>query len=152
MSESNYRICGVCDQPMLPGQAFNGLKGTHWGCSPGGLTPSSRPRPKVDESRVTKEASQDLNRPAPRAPEKGPTGNDVALAMRDPEARQIESRQWVEKWRHALNGKSSIGLECPFCYEVVRAYLWSLPNGKRCTCGAFHGRLQSTHWREPKGE
>lgn len=147
MSESKYPICGVCDQPMIPGQAFNGLKGTHWSCSPGGLTPKPRPRLKVDEMTETK----DTNRPAPRAPERGPTANDVALAMQNPEARQIESRRWVEKWRSPENGKTCIGLECPFCFEVVKAYVWSLPNGKRCTCGAFHGRMQSTHWSEPKG-
>jgi hypothetical protein len=113
-----------------------------------------RPEPLfrvVDKPAPTNaEVLPDPNRPAPRLPERGPTGKDVSLAAQNPEARQVESRRWYEKWRHSVNGKTSIGLECPFCYEVIQAFVWSLPNGKRCTCGAFHGRLQSTHWREPK--
>lgn len=39
------------------------------------------------------------------------------------------------------NGRTRIKIACPFCGEVVTAYLWSLAGGgKRCPgCGALHG-------------
>ncbi|WP_162892738.1 hypothetical protein [Pseudomonas savastanoi] len=70
------------------------------------------------------------------------------MAAMNENARQVESRRWMQAWRQPENGRTSIGLECPFCLEVVKAYVWSLPNGKRCPCGAFHGRFMSTHWRQ----
>ena len=152
MSDQNHRLCTVCDQPMLPGQAFNGLKGSHWNCAP--TVRFERPEPffrVIDKAPapVSEKVVSDHNRPAPRLPEKGPTSKDIRLAAQNPEARQIESRRGYEMWRRPVNGKTSIGLECPFCYTIVQAFVWSLPNGKRCPCGAFHGRLLSTHWREP---
>lgn len=152
------RLCTICDDPMLPGQAFNGLRGAHWDCAQGSPVPEpifARPKPATTSEKLSEaKAPEGLSRGEPRKPEKGPTGRDVHLAATVPGARQIETRRWVETWRSSANGRTSIGLECPFCFEIVRAYVWSLPNGKRCTCGAFHGRLQSTHWRdeEPKTE
>lgn len=155
MRDQDHRLCTVCDGPMLPGQAFNGLKRSHWDCSPNVTIERPESLSRVaDKAPAPASASakvlSDPNRLAPRLPEPGPTGKDVNLAAQDPEARQVETRRWYEKWRNSVNGKTSIGLECPFCYEVIKAFVWSLPNGKRCPCGAFHGRLQSTHWREPK--
>lgn len=154
MTDQNHRLCTVCDQPMLPGQAFNGLKGSHWDCSPGTPSPGPLGRllTKAPAPVSTKQApaAPVVDRPAPRAAERGPTAADARIAAQNPEARQVESRPWIEVSRRPENGKTSIGLECPFCYAIVQAFVWSLPNGKRCTCGAFHGRLHSTHWREPK--
>lgn len=149
------RLCTVCDQPMVAGQAFNGLRQAHWVCAPGNPAPEpiyARPQPTTTAAKVSVyKAPERLLRGEPRKPEKGPTATDVRLAATVPGSRKIESRPWVETWRSSANGKTSIGLECPFCFEIVRAFVWSLPNGKRCPCGAFHGRLQSTHWvDEPK--
>jgi hypothetical protein len=34
-SEVKYPLCSICEFPMVPGQAFNGLKKAHWTCAPG---------------------------------------------------------------------------------------------------------------------
>lgn len=34
-SEQPYPLCSVCRDPMVPGQAFNGLAKSHWACAPG---------------------------------------------------------------------------------------------------------------------
>lgn len=156
-NEAMTRLCSVCDQPMVEGQAFNGLRRAHWDCAKGSPAPEpifARPQPAITVSKLSLEkAPEGLSRGEPRKPELGPTGTDVRLAATVPGSRQIESRRWVETWRSSANGRTSIGLECPFCFEIVRAFVWSLPNGKRCPCGAFHGRFQSTHWQEePKPE
>lgn len=42
--------------------------------------------------------------------------------------------------RRSEMGRSTVDIECPFCKDVVTAYLWSLAgSGKRCTCGAKFG-------------
>jgi len=143
--------CSVCNQPMVEGQAFNGLKRSHWDCSPHPVyaEPARRPlREEPEHVDVESSAPSVNDRPPARLSEPGPTSADVRKAAMDPEARQIETRRWVEVSRNAINGRTSIGLECPFCYAVVKAYVWSLPNGKRCPCGAYHGRLLSTHWSQ----
>ena len=33
-SEQYHALCSVCDQPMITGQAFNGLTKAHWTCDP----------------------------------------------------------------------------------------------------------------------
>lgn len=33
-ASENHSLCSVCDQPMLDGQALNGLAKTHWDCKP----------------------------------------------------------------------------------------------------------------------
>lgn len=146
------RLCTICDQPMVEGQAFNGLRRAHWDCAKGAPVPeriTARSQPATIAEKLSEDkAPERLPRGEPRKPEKGPTGTDVRSAASVPGSRQIESRPWVATWRSTENGKTSIGLECPFCFEIVRAYVWSLPNGKRCPCGAFHGRVQSTHWQE----
>lgn len=142
------RLCSVCDQPMIKGQAFNGLRKAHWDCAPGVVRASDAVTRVLGESprEVTLKAQKVKNRPAARIAEKGPSFAQMSLARRDAEARQVESRPWVTQWRVSENGKTRIGLECPFCIEVVEIYVWSLPNGKRCLCGAMHGRMGSTHW------
>jgi hypothetical protein len=36
-------------------------------------------------------------------------------------------------------GKGTVDVECPFCGEVTRCYVWSLAgSGKKCICGAIH--------------
>jgi len=152
MSEHYQPLCTVCDEPMVDGQAFNGLKRAHWDCAPGepkatSILSSFVPMPSA---LVPPDVARKVDRPAPRAPEKGPTSENVRLASQFEDARKVESRPWVETWRRPVNGKSSIGLECPFCFEIIQAFVWSLPNGKRCTCGALHGRERSTHWAVPK--
>jgi len=142
------RLCTVCDQPMIQGQAFNGMRGAHWDCAPGVATATVVAKRLFTESarEVIQDTPATLNRPAARSSEKGPTFAQMAIAGRDVEARQVEARTWVTQWRVSQNGKTRIGLECPFCYVVVETYVWSLPNGKRCVCGAMHGRFGSTHW------
>lgn len=145
------RLCTVCDQPMVDGQAFNGLRQSHWDCAPGVPTPQrlfSYSRPASSDIKAEEKAPERPYRGEPRKAEKGPTSTDVRLAATVPGSRQVESRRWVETWRRSANGRTSIGLECPFCFEIVQAFVWSLPNGKRCPCGAFHGRMLSTHWVE----
>ena len=60
------------------------------------------------------------------------------------DTREAERRQWTLK-RTSLERPSSVVyyIECPFCGEEVKAYLWSLCGcGKRCECGAlFSGSL-----------
>lgn len=151
------QLCSICDDPMVEGQAFHGIRRSHWVCAQRETpepvqtifsvvhpAPVMSPAPAVDPRTTCAE------RPAPRSPERGPTSADVRLAAMNENARQVESRPWAQVWRRPENGRTSIGLECPFCFEVVKAYVWSLPNGKRCPCGAFHGRLSSTHWRQPE--
>ena len=146
--QKERRLCSICDDPMVEGQAFHGIRQAHWDCAQ--QVPAESP-PKHSNVHASPEASVDLRhargeRPQPRMPERGPTTADVRIAAMDKTARQVESRQWAEVWRTPENGRTCIGLECPFCFEVVKAYVWSLPNGKRCLCGAFHGRYMSTHW------
>ena len=148
-------LCTVCDKPMVDGQAFNGLRRAHWDCaesSPGltSLFGRRAPESSLAAEKVKTATTAPVDRPAPRMPETGPTSSDVRRAGMSSTARQVESRRWVEVSRSPENGKTRIGLECPFCYAIVRAYVWSLPNGKRCECGAYHGRVVSTHWSEAK--
>lgn len=148
--QEERRLCSICDDPMIEGQAFHGIRQAHWDCAQ--QAPAETPA-RVSFVHAATEAEGAMGesrglRPQPRMPEPGPTTADVRVASMDRNARQVESRQWAEVWRTPENGRTSIGLECPFCFEVVKAYVWSLPNGKRCLCGAFHGRLKSTHWRQ----
>ncbi len=131
--------------PMLRGQAFNGLKRAHWACAPGEVRHPLRVPPAISDQKVSQVIRCSTEKPS-RKPMTGPTTADMRTAALDPAARQVVSRPWTQVWRNSVNGRTSIGLKCPFCNEVVQAFVWSLPNGKRCYCGAFHGRLQSTHW------
>ncbi len=45
-------------------------------------------------------------------------------------------------------GRSYIRITCPFCGATVTAYIWSLPSGKRCTCGAMHDNYGRTYRRK----
>lgn len=41
-------------------------------------------------------------------------------------------------------GRSRIVFDCPFCGVEVTAFEWSLAaRGKRCACGALHGRTET---------
>jgi hypothetical protein len=139
---------------MVEGQAFNGIKKAHWDCAPGTQSRAKLVAQMIHEAPIqtiqNENTQRDLTpRPPARPYEKGPTSADVRIAAQDPQARQTEKRKWAEVWRRPVNGKTSIGLECPFCFEVVQSFVWSLPNGKRCTCGALHGRQHSSHWHHP---
>lgn len=42
-------------------------------------------------------------------------------------------------------------IDCPFCGDVVKTYLWSLAgNGKKCTCGAKFDSYGNAY-RTPEG-
>ena len=62
--------------------------------------------------------------------------------------RRHEEREHVKHSARSEFGKSSVVIDCPFCGESVRAYVWSLAgSGKRCPgCGAIHGGWWKT-WR-----
>lgn len=56
---------------------------------------------------------------------------------------EAESKPFVVVAQWSEHGRSSIDIQCPFCNEVTRAYVWSLAgHGKRCenpSCRAiFH--------------
>ncbi|TCV51436.1 hypothetical protein [Pseudomonas sp. 460] len=147
--------CSICNAPMIEGQAFHGIRQSHWDCAQRvprdpvpTCFPSVHPAQGMPVPPTIVEDAAGAVRPVPRSPERGPTSADVRMAAMSENARQVESRRWMQAWRQPENGRTSIGLECPFCFEVVKAYVWSLPNGKRCSCGAFHGRFLSTHWRQ----
>lgn len=150
-------LCTICDDPMVVGQAFHGIRRSHWDCA------QREPREPVQNifsivhpglemslAPAVDQIATCAERPAPQSSVRGPTTADIRLASMNENSRQVESRPWAQVWRSPENGRTCIGLECPFCFEVVKAYVWSLPNGKRCPCGAFHGRLLSTHWRQPE--
>ena len=42
-------------------------------------------------------------------------------------------------------GRSTVRIDCPFCGETTKAYLWSLAgSGKKCQCGAKHTHYDVT--------
>ena len=50
-----------------------------------------------------------------------------------------ESRQHRSFNHRSKFGRSTVDIECPFCQEIVTAYIWSLAgSGKKCVCGAIH--------------
>mgnify|MGYP003123720655 FL=1 len=77
---------------------------------------------------------------------KGPTHDDRAQ-----HADRIEARRYTVK-REGLEPPSSVVhyIDCPFCHQEVKAYLWSISgSGKRCQCGAMLSRLGNAyHWKE----
>lgn len=77
---------------------------------------------------------------------KGPTHDD--LTQRKGE---IETRPYVVK-HESLERPSSVVylIDCPFCQQEVKAYLWSISGGgKRCKCGALLTRRgDAHHWKE----
>ena len=60
--------------------------------------------------------------------------------MNNPKCRStmFNARNYISRM-----GRSSIDIICPFCGGTTTAFLWSLPNGKRCEigCGAIFGRF-----------
>lgn len=64
------------------------------------------------------------------------------------DADQVEQRpNSIRDGRHAM-GRSTVIVTCPFCHADIEAYAWSLAgSGKRCTCGALHGRDMSQGWK-----
>lgn len=51
--------------------------------------------------------------------------------------------------RLSVFGRSSVIIQCPFCHDEFTAYVWSLPNGKRCgSCGAMFG-ARGEAWKMP---
>jgi hypothetical protein len=64
-------------------------------------------------------------------------------------ANNVEQARWTCDGDHPqANGRTYTNIRCPFCSADTRAYLWSLAaSGKRCSCGALHGRFgQSYRW------
>ena len=59
----------------------------------------------------------------------------------------VETRPYMAGAYRSRMGRSSVDITCPFCLGVVTAYVWSLPNGKRCPCGALMGSLGQAHKR-----
>lgn len=57
-----------------------------------------------------------------------------------------ERRENIQKGYYSqANGRSYTYITCPFCGEVVKAYIWSLcGGGKKCPCGALHGSMGVT--------
>lgn len=150
--DDSQELCRVCNQPMLEGQALNGMKRTHWDCS--SAMPVENPIRQLKarlggESKPQSAGEKPARTDGPtRAYEKGPTWDQIAHFEAGVIERKIECRQWQSLGRISENGRTRIQLQCPFCSNVVEAYVWSLGNGKRCTCGAMHGRLGSHHWQE----
>lgn len=66
-------------------------------------------------------------------------------------ADNVENRAYkVIGWRPQM-GRSTARMLCPFCDGELIAYLWSLPNGKRCQCGAIlFGRGLAYHFKDRK--
>lgn len=83
---------------------------------------------------------------------KGPSFEEVGRSHRGEDgAREVEERRFTV-FRRDLEPPSSIVLfvDCPFCGDEVKAYLWSLSGGgKRCLCGAMlSSRGQAFHFSD----
>jgi hypothetical protein len=56
--------------------------------------------------------------------------------------KEAECRKYTAGSYWGMPGRSSIKVECPFCHNVFKVYVWSLAgSGKRCTnedCRAIH--------------
>jgi hypothetical protein len=72
---------------------------------------------------------------------KGPTWGQIHASG----ANNIESRPGSFLRQHRVFGRTSVDLKCPFCKATITAYVWSLPNGKRCDCGAMTGSNGDFH-------
>lgn len=79
---------------------------------------------------------------------KGPRFVDVKPGV-------TEQREWkAAYYDDQANGKTAVGIVCPFCETVVRAATWSLAGGgKRCTgddCYALFGSSGAAYdWVKP---
>lgn len=78
-------LCSVCNNPMVEGQAFNGMRRSHWDCAPSAPLESLPFRRSLPERSLAPESAEvqplaSVDRPAPRLPERGPTSTDVRLA------------------------------------------------------------------------
>lgn len=65
-------------------------------------------------------------------------------------------REYVIVRERSAFGRSTVDIQCPFCGQVVQAYVWSLAgSGKRCTnpaCRAlFGGRGLAKRANQPIG-
>lgn len=93
-------LCSICNNPMVEGQAFNGMRRSHWDCAPSApleSLPFRRPPPErsLAPESVAVQPLAPVDRSAPLQPERGPTVTDVRLAAMNPEARQVESKRWA---------------------------------------------------------
>lgn len=62
---------------------------------------------------------------------------------------QTETREYEVGSERSEMGRSTKEIRCPFCRAWVTAYVWSLPNGKRCECGALFGAEGRVyHWAQ----
>lgn len=76
---------------------------------------------------------------------KGPKWSELTASAL--EAGTVVGRAYHSHNPRSVMGRSTIDIVCPFCAATVRAYIWSLPNGKRCDCGAMFGfRGQAYHF------
>lgn len=102
---------------MVEGQSFHGIRQSHWDCAqrvPRDPLPARfpivHPVQEMPVSPTGVQGTTGADRPAPRSPERGPTSADVRLAAMNANARQVESRRWMQAWRSPENGRTSIGL------------------------------------------
>ena len=53
--------------------------------------------------------------------------------------------------RRSEMGKTNVTIDCVFCSHSFIAFVWSLPNGKKCPeCGALYTRLHAVPLLKPK--
>lgn len=63
---------------------------------------------------------------------------------------EVEEKPYkvIDRW--SRHGRTTIGIECPFCLSYIRAYVWSLcGGGKRCGCGALFGSFGNAYRWKP---
>jgi hypothetical protein len=100
-SVQHHSLCSVCDQPMMPGQAFNGLKKAHWDCA----------KPAV-ESSIT--ALSEFVQMARRQVEPKP--------VRPASAKEEIRFSWIEKYLRE-SGETSVDIvSADFMWAYIEAH------------------------------
>lgn len=96
------KLCPGCNEPMLEGQALNGLAGTHWGCQP----------PDVQEKPLSIYRAS----PAPRTHIKARVASEA----------QLKRFEWIRTWMSGSESQSFVNV---LDSEFVNAYIEA--NGAR---------------------
>lgn len=61
-------------------------------------------------------------------------------------ADKIVERQYECSGVHPGMGRSYIYIQCPFCKEQIKTFIWSLNGGgKRCDCGALFNSVGTAY-------
>ena len=90
--------CGVCEQPMLPGQALNGITRTHWECKPPLPNPACVPSVKKPVNRGIK----------------SPTA---------PSAEVLKRFDWIEDWLRTTHAGAEVDvLDTAFVLAYIEAH------------------------------